>query len=512
MTFLAGTALGAEWTPTASLGLGAVLSSNASVGGVAGTATAGGVPVAGAGGRAGASDLILLTSPVLGLKGAGDRLKLDVLYSPVIRGFLNDSNPDRIINNLRGNATLEAVDNLLFLEGLATIIQTEISPFGGGVNDPALANRNRTESRTLGVAPYLNGRLPGGAQYNLRYDYRQTHLSTSALADSTFNEVSATLGGQAQSFAVPAAELRYSTREVGGTQVSESTIARLRGTLNVGPDFVPFASVGYEDNQYRFQQITGTTYGAGFRWAPTPRTSVVANLEKRFFGSSYTVDADHRMSRMSFSFNASRSEQVLPGLFGQTVSRAVDTRSLLDQALQSTIADPVARQSEVERLMVLRGLPDQLVGTQSLLSTRVNLVTSIQPSFTLLGVRNSITASVFRRETRPLTVSLATGLPDPFAATSAIVRQGLTLSASHQISPRTTLTADVTLARTSGTATVAGGTSPESRQQLFRLNASHSLNSRTSVSAGLRWQRFDSNQANDFQENALLVNVNHSFY
>ena len=54
------------------------------------------------------------------------------------------------------------------------------------------------------------------------------------------------------------------------------------------------AHVGYEDNRYPLSDYGGADLRRRPRWRPTERTSVVANWEHRFFGSSYLFTFDHR--------------------------------------------------------------------------------------------------------------------------------------------------------------------------------------------------------------------------
>ncbi|MBK8016521.1 MAG: TIGR03016 family PEP-CTERM system-associated outer membrane protein [Betaproteobacteria bacterium] len=493
----AATAHGAEWKPIARLNLGVVITDNVRLGGVGG---------AGGGG----SDVILTTSPTIGLRGQGRRLTLSALYSPVVRGFINESAPETLVNNLNATARLEAVENFMFVDARASIVQTEVSPFGGSTNDAALINVNRVESRTLGLSPYIQGRFPGGGQYQVRHNFQYSTFSTGAFSDSTSNTTTARAQTAPGTLVVPSVEYSHSTRDFASTRVATSDIARLRATFGLSPVFSPYVHAGYEDNEYRLSKISGPVYGGGFSWRPTERTRVSANIEKRFFGTSYQIDANHRWSRASFGLRASKAEQILPGLGGSNL--AVSTRDLLDQTLLASIPDAVAREAEVDRLMLQGGLPENTSLSSGLLTTRITLVETINPNLVLTGRRDTLSIGYTWSRLESLSDAVATGITDPFTNAGVIFRRGFSISESHKLTQQITVVGAYSHTITTSPPTTGQQAGVEASQDSYRLTTSYALTPRTRLSGGIRYQRFTSNQANDFQEKAVLADLTHTFY
>ncbi len=484
----------ADWDPIARLTLGTIYTDNVRLG------------TAGQG-----SDLILTTSPTIGVRGQGGRLRANVIYSPVVRGYVNETREDTLVNNLNGTATLEAVENFLFVDGRARITQTEISPFGGVANDPALLNVNRTESRSVGLSPYIRGRFVGGGQYQLRHNIQYTTFTQGGLSDSITNTTTGNAVGAQGRFVQPSVDYRLATSEFNGTRVSSFNVLRARATFLVDGTFQPFVNAGYEDNQFRFSSISGPVYGAGLQWRPSPRTQVMASVENRFFGTGYMVNASHRMGWSSLRLRASRREQVLPDTLGFTTVDA-DTRELLDQSLQSRIPDDAQRAQEVDRLIQQGGLDATTEIPLTVVSSRVTVVETISPALAVTRQRTTATFTPIWSRTKAITENQIAGFQDPFATGNEVERMGFNVAVSHRVTPITSLSGSVAYNETFSKSTVAGQPDRRSEQTIYRLNVSTRIGPRTSLSGGVRFQTFSSNTGPGFEERALIANLTHSFF
>lgn len=496
----------ADWDPIARLTLGTILTDNVRLGGAGAVGAVGVAPTGNT-----QADLIFTTNPTIGLRGQSGRTNVNVLYSPVIRGYLNESVPDTLVNNLNGRGTFEAVDNFLFVDANARITQTEISPFGGVANDPALINTNRTEARSIGLAPNIRGRFVGGGQYTVRHALQYTTFSQGAFSESLSNTTTANASGAPGRFVLPSVDYRHLTNDLAGTRVTTSDFIRARATFQVDGTFQPYMQAGYEDNRFRNSERSGTTYGAGFQWRPSPRTQLAANVEKRFFGWSYLVTGSHRMGLSSLRLRASRTEQLLPGVSGITTVQT-DTRDLLDQTLQSRIPDDTLRAQEVERLVQQGGLPDTTGVPVSALSSRVTLVDAISPSIAVTRQRTTGTFGLLWSRSRALTETQIAGASDAFATSNVIERQGFNVSVSHRMTPIVSLSGTMSYTETYAPTSVAGQPDRRTEQTIYRVSLSRSLTPRTSLSGSVRYQTFSSNTGPGFEERALIANLTHSFF
>jgi len=492
---MAGPAYSGEWRSTAALALGATFSDN--------------VFLAPNGRERG--DLVLRTAPSIGLNRDGARLKFRGTYSPVVLGYVNGTVADTVFNSLNSIGTFEAVENFLFIEGRALIAQTYVSPLGAQPTDLVNSTVNRVESRTLGIAPYITGRLRGGGSYQLREDLSKTTYGSGGLVDTQTNRFTANVTDAPGSFIVTSANYLYRNSNLGGFGATTSQLARVSALFNFDPEFTVSANAGYESNDYGSRNFSGAVFGTGFDWKPSSRTSVGLTVDRRYFGTSFNIDASHRMSNTSFRLRAYRSEQEFQNRsFGLD---SLSTRDLLDSALTSRFPNPDERALEVDRQIQAGALPDSVSVLRPFISARVNRITGIEPALTINGIRNSLLISVFLRETTPITASLSAAQPDPFANLASIRQRGMSVTATHKLTEATVATANVDLINSSGVASAgsAATVATETRQRIVRTTLTHTLSPQTTVAMTLRAMSINSTVTNNSRERAMIFTLNHTF-
>ncbi|MEI7968830.1 MAG: TIGR03016 family PEP-CTERM system-associated outer membrane protein [Betaproteobacteria bacterium] len=455
------------------------------------------------------SDLILRTAPVFGVKRSSGMLKVDMTYAPVVVGSLNDTTGDSLFNTLNASANLEAVPSRFFVDSRATIAQTFISPFGAQPRDVTTSTTNRTETRTIALSPYYQGRFSGGGTFQLRDDFLYTTYAQGNLPDQTTNRVSAVASGDPGRFIVPGVDATHQDSSLASGQQFSSDILRGRASFRFDADLSVYLTGGHERNDYGTRSFSGSTYGVGGQWQPTPRTTVNLSVDKRFFGTGYAADVSHRTRATTWRLRLSRQEQVSQQT-GIGVTQT-STASFLSELLRTSIPDEAARQTEVNRLIQTGNLPPTLGATSSYVSPRVVLVESLEPSFGIIGVRNSILLTVYWRATTPLSTAPTSGTPDIFSSVSKLRQQGFALTASHSLTEQTSLSAGIDRVQTQSTALAAGAAALETLQTTLRFTVLHSLNPRTSLSAGVRFLTLDSSSTNDSRERALLFTLAHQF-
>lgn len=487
-----GSAGAVDWNPTASLAVGATFSDNAFMS------------------RRGSerADIILRTTPTIGLSRDGPRLKLKGIYAPTILGYVNGTVSDAVMNSLTTTVNYELIENFMFIDGRALIAQSVLSPLGvQAVNGPT-NTANRVETRTFGVSPYIQGRISGGGSYQLRHDFSHQTYSAGGLGDTVMNRFTASASDAPGSLVVFSGDFSYSNVELGSFAATTSRIGRLRASVITNPELKLAANVGYEDNDYGRQSFSGVVVGTNLTWAPSDRTTLDLGYEKRYFGGSYTVNGQHRTRLASFGLKVYQSEQELQNR--ATGTTTVATRDVLDNSLVSRIPDSADRAREVERLMLAGGLPDTLTTSGAFISTRVNRVQGIEPSVAFTSIRNTLVLSAFRRETTPLTNSLASGFTDVFATTNRLTQMGFGITATHQFSAQFNGLIGMDLIKSRGSLTSGAG-SQESMQQSFRTTLSYTISPQTTAGVTLRFVNLNSSSSNDVRERAMLFTLSHTF-
>jgi uncharacterized protein (PEP-CTERM system associated) len=248
--------------------------------------------------------------------------------------------------------------------------------------------------------------------------------------------------------------------------------------------------------------VTGeATYGGGFEWAPTPRTNVYGNWEKRFFGTGWNYGAKHRTPYFSFAFNSTRDvntdAQRTAGI------GAGAAFNLLFAALTTRIPDPIDRAAEAQRLLREGGIPADLGLPPDFLVGTVFVERRNELSAAFLGVRNTVTFIVYQSTRDALGVQA-----EPIVASNVqpdTKEWGASAGYSYRLTGFSTLSAVGSWRRTTGEST----TSLASDQWDGRLSYVTQLGRRTSGSLELRHSRFngDNGSTSDYRENAFIASL-----
>lgn len=458
------------------------------------------------------SEISLQTSPSISLTRNTGRFTFRGLYAPTFLGYVNDTMSDTVANNLNANATYQALERFLYLDARANITQTFLSPFGAQPSDLSSQTSNRTETRTIGLAPYIRGRLPGGGTYVVRDDYSYTTYGTAELSQTTSNRITANVSDAPGSLMVLSADLSYSSTEYKPSPANVASLARGRVSFNFNSEATAFATAGYEDNDYGLSRTSGAIYGGGFQWKPSARTTVNASSERRYFGNSLNFDVSHRTRMSVWSLRLSRGEQSFQGT--QSVTSSYNTRELLNSLFSSLFPDPTARSQEVDKFMRTTGLPESLNGQSIFIAPRITRVEAIEPSVAFNGVRNSVFIGAYRRETIPVSTSLSSGLPDPFSTQGGFRQTGFNVNYSYALTPRLRLTTGIDRFKTESIATATStATNSETRQTIYRFAMTQQLSARSTLALALRRSMLDSGAASSSAvEHALVGTFTHRFF
>ena len=487
---LAGTApaMGATWRITPSLAVAETLTDNVTI-----------APDAQK-----QSDLITEITPGIRIDGTGGRVKLNLDFQRSHIFYANVSEQNRAQNYLNATASVEAVQNWLFIDANASISQQSISAFGAQPTSVSNANvnANRAETRTYQISPYIRGRFSPTTDYQLRY--RWTSTSTRGqIGDGAFDELTGNITGGTRIAALGWALDTIHQRTHYDT-VADTEFSRLRGSLTYqfNAQFQVLGTAGYETNNYSGVDDSGSTYGVGFNWGPTERTQISALREKRIFGNSHNFSVRHRTPRTAWRFSDTEDATTTPNRLA--IVDPGTAFNLMFDALATEIPDPVARKLEVERRLAASGTPADLVQPQTALTVNVFKQRAREFSVAFLGVNNTVTITGTVIDTH----SLTSGGPatDDLSRSPGIEQRGLTADWAHRISALTSL--NVLASRIESKSTSVAGL--ESTQSIVRVLLTRQLSPKAYANLGARIVRFDAGSeggTNDYREKALTASL-----
>lgn len=443
------------------------------------------------------SDLVTSLTGTIGIAGGSPRLKLNgslaLTASVDAKGNRNSS-----IAPVGGlNGTFEAIENFAFVDVAASLAQTYISPFGPQPRDLANDTSNRYTSQTYSVGPYVRGMLPGNLSYTVRDQNTWTVASrvgdtATTLPTAYANTLSANVTRSAAplGWTVDYNRSYYDSGAPEGTSVVETA----RGSLpfRVDPQLQLALRAGYERDRFRDRRVQSSIYGVGGEWQPTERTNITGIWEHRFFGAGYSLDITHRLPRAALTASFSRDLSNYPQL-ALTIPAGANVANFLDAAFTTRIANSAERALAVEQFLARTGLATTLFTPVNFFATTFVLQTSQRASLVLLGVRNSITFTVFH-------VKSATVVDDPVLSTDIVpaalqfnqnnTQTGAGVNVSHSLSGFTNVNAYANAARVTADSSATENVVNRATNANLGVNLSTQVGHRTTATIGVGYSRF----------------------
>jgi uncharacterized protein (PEP-CTERM system associated) len=445
------------------------------------------------------SDLVSQISPGIRIDSTGGRVKGFLDYALTGIAYARNSNGNEFQNALNSLVNVEAVEKWAFIDFNANISQQVISAYGTRTADSSLINSNRTEVRTLGVSPYLKGRLAGSADYEVRWTQYWSRNSTteSANYDSSLALVRLTgdAGPRLVSWAADASHFVYSYHagrrsfdDIVHAIVNITPNPQLRLSLIGGRESTNISSLETETNN---------TPGVGIEWDPSERTQLTGQVERRFFGPYHSLSFSHRTPRTVWRYTD--TQDVTTG-FGQSAPGSQGTAyDLFFTQFASVQPDPVLRAALVNEFLRINGIaPTTQVFTGSLASAPTRERRQ-ELSFALLGVRDTVTFGA--TQTRGLRLDNTAAIADDFVNGNLVKQRGVGIGASHRLTPTAALNLLVSVDRTSGNAT-----SQSTTLRSVSLYWTDQLGPRGTFSLGAHHSSFSST-TQPYEENGVTAAV-----
>ncbi|MEO8133045.1 MAG: TIGR03016 family PEP-CTERM system-associated outer membrane protein [Betaproteobacteria bacterium] len=357
------------------------------------------------------SDWVTTISPRLFIRGTGDRLRLDFDYSPQFVQWAQEGN-SRFFQSYVVSGTAEFVKQTLMLDARFAESQQTISIVGPRADSNATLTENRASVRTALVSPVLRHDFGSDAKAEARLSYSIVSSgANTALSDSRATAVDMKIdSGPAYKLLTWNAAYHRERVDYDDSQVESVGTEKLSGSVKrlITPQVALVATGGYEDNSYSSNgpATKGLLWSVGAEWNPSPRTRLSANLGRRYFGSTRSVDFSHRTRLTAWTVTyiedvtTARSQFLLP--------TTADTAAYLNALFLSSIPDPIARQAAVNDFIARNGLSPNLNGPVNFFSNVPFLSKRLGGTFGILGVKNSVLATLFS-ETREALASAQPG-------------------------------------------------------------------------------------------------------
>lgn len=446
------------------------------------------------------SEQTLEVSP--GIRVVTNQARVKGFFDYALSGLyrLQNTGGDDLQHRLNTNAQINAIDNWAFVDVTGNVSQQLISAFGPVAGSPT-TNANQTQTATYSVSPYVRGQFPSNVTYEARYRVQGTKSKSNARSDSDTKGWSGRLARQvgAAGWSLLADQQKVDYDQGRSTE-SNSVIGRFSYAWS--PQWITGLTVGQETNDVLTpEKKSYSNYGVDLTWRPSDRTTLSAGVNDRYFGRGHNLSFEHRAARVVVRVSDVRDVSTSPNA---NVNASLGTLYDLLDALYITLEpDPIKRAQLVQADLRSRGLPGNLLVSQSFLVSQATLQRQQQLSVLMTARRGTFTASYARGHSNRLLNNLTLG--DDFDTTSQVKTETLSFLYAHRLTPVTSANASYALQRSQGDLDTQ-----RNSQYTLSLGMSTQLGRRTSGSVQVR--RLHSNSGlNPYSENALVGNILHRF-
>ena len=424
---------------------------------------------------------------------------LDYSLSGLIHARHSDRNT--LFNSLSTAFAADLVPGRARLDVSGNVARSAVSAFGAQPGLDGGVQSNATELRRFKVVPSVLGPLGGDLRYSANLALESTDARDSVVGDST----SATLGVRLEpvkrglvGWSVDGTVLR-SDFKAGRATSDDRLFATARWRLDsIDTELFGLAGVEFSDMTTASRQQFNN-WGLGATWTPSPRTTLAAQYDDRFYGPSRRLSLDHRTARTSWHLGKSRSLSTSGGE-GDAGGRNT-AFDLLFAQFASAVPDPIKRAELVNAYLRSQGITSS--ATPGFLRASVLVQDLEEASVALRGVRDTVILSW--RRSRSMRLGVQPGIADDLSVSREINLQGLSLDMSHRLTPQSS--AGLVLSRQQGS-----GLSANQNNLQRKLSLRYTLRPTANSDVNLGFSRtlFDSFPA-PYDESAVVVTLGYRF-
>ncbi len=448
-------------------------------------------------------EFVTRISPGLRWSSRAGRVQGNVDYSLDALHYSRRRGEDAVNQRLNANISAELLPQHAFVDVRANIGRQPVSAYGPQfVGSDITGNPNRTSVATLQVSPYVQGRLGGVADLQVRLTAASTDAKDYAAANSRSTTALVSLASVGSGLL--GWNLSAQRQDVSFRQGSDTVSDRIAATVTWRPDidWRFFLRGGRESTD--LGTVVKRQYdnvGGGLAWTPSPRTNVALEADKRYFGTGYRGLVEYRTARTVLRYIDSRDTTSGGDL--NFNNQPVTLFQLFFQQFAPSFPDPVAREQAVNDFLRLIGRNGNELISVGALADAVSLQRRQELSAVWNGRRLVLTVQGYASDLRAIDRGLGVTLISPLPERTR--QRGLILGASYRLDPLTTLSLNASRQSTPGSGTLAGN-----RLDALSAGVNSQFSDRLNWGFNLRLSDF-SGGGSPYQEVAATASLNLRF-
>ncbi len=456
-------------------------------------------------------DFITQVDPGVFLVGSGPRYHADLNYVMQNLMYARTSGENRTYNLLNAQGNAELIPETFFVDANASVTQQATSLLNSLSLNNSNATANVTNTRTIGVSPYLVHDFGGAATGRLRLTEERSTYSGLGSLNST-SSAGDVLVNSGSDFVTTYWSADYHKDRIDYSATSQNvTFERYSGTLGhwLTSTFALEGTLGHENNNY---VVSGPAPKGGFwrvgaHWVPSRRTDLAVSYGRRFFGKTYSLTFTHQGPVVLW--NVSYGQDLATDQMQQRFAYAESSAAFLDAALKTQIPNDAQRAQYVQNYIAQNGLPLELSGAFLLLTDNVFLDKHFLASAGVTTAKTTATLSVFslKQECQDCLGGAGAIASGDFLTSTNINQYGTSGTWTWQFLPRTSLIGNLEFARLQ-----FPDLGRTDNLSVLRIGFSHVIS--PSMTSGLDFrhqQRNSSTASASYRENAITARLYMTF-
>lgn len=431
-------------------------------------------------------DLVLAVSPRLSVFSRGAQLRVNAMVGVDQVNYTKNTNDDFTQPLAALDLQSEVVQNLVYFDASGSYDRRAATPFTAQGGE--LPADEEVKTGVVRLAPRLEHRSFSGwtafvRSDNIWTDRSGTGLNIGGVYDDSYSQnTQFRLDKEPQrvGFGIEGGHesLNYDSADEDVIRIDN---VRLSAGLAVTPQFTGWLLAGRERSRFSGETENDADYGVRLRWSILERSVLAAEVRKRFFGTGYNLQWDHRHRNYGFTLSGSREPLTEP----DTVQLGGNVAQQFDAIYQSRGYTPAQRDALVRAALIAYGLPPNLTDPVSLRVNRPQLSTTYNGLVSLMGRRTVVVLSAYYRKL----VALGHSDDPVLASVPGDTRQiGGQLSFNLLLSPLSTLDAYYRIDDARGLGFDLGR---NSRDQVVSVGTTHSLSPKLRVNLSLQHHQLD---------------------
>lgn len=382
------------------------------------------------------TDLVTLVSPSLTVKSIGAQLSVEGLIAFDVYRYARQKQSDQVTPRGSLDATWFEKDWGLGLDAGWSARQLPAQFIG---NTSATSNpANEYTTTEWQLAPFIKKSLSPSTdlQARLSKTLSQSTQPSTTLAerpDTTLDSANVQLTERPTPFGY---ELSFKKDDTRLSNQSESVLNQRAGWVKL--TYAPAAEVelgaliGRESTEVLLESYDDRIVGWSIQVRPQERSTLRAQVENRFFGKAWDIQASHRTTWLTASANFKR----YPSTFAASGGTASEDG--LRRRVGETNTDQASKDQILQSFLDKLGSNALANNAKELYTITAQLRQEASGRITLLGRRNTISVAAGRTDSKPLTgaqllLNTASTTRDYFFVTDWLHQMAPTLRLSGQV-------------------------------------------------------------------------------